>query len=77
MSNNEKSLNKGNNETEGKYMNLNKKQYYLASVDENVDMLQKKQINDLTNILIIFIPYISDIYIFNSKKTIRYFIISI
>ena len=52
MSNNEKSLNKGNNETEGKYMNLNKKQYYLASVDENVDMLQKKQINDLTNILI-------------------------
>ena len=52
MSNNEKSLNKGNNEAEGKYMNLNKKQYYLASVDENVDMLQKKQINDLTNILI-------------------------
>ena len=52
MSNNEKSLNKGNNETEGKYMNLNKKKYYLASVDENIDMLQKKQINDLTNILI-------------------------
>ena len=33
-------------------MNLNKKTYILASVDENIDMLQKKQINDLTNILI-------------------------
>ena len=39
-------------EIEGKYMNLNKKTYILASVDENIDMLQKKQINDLTNILI-------------------------
>ena len=33
-------------------MNLNKKTYILASVDENIDMLQKKQINDLTNLLI-------------------------
>ena len=52
MSSNEDILNKGNNEIFGKFMNLNKKQYYLASVDENVDILQKKQINDLTNILI-------------------------
>ena len=52
MSINDDSLNKGNDEIFGKFMNLNKKQYYLASVDENVDMLQKKQINDLTNILI-------------------------
>ena len=39
-------------EIEGKYMGLNKQKYILASVDENIDMLQKKQINDLTNILI-------------------------
>ena len=29
-------------EIEGKYMNLNKKTYILASVDENIDMLQRK-----------------------------------
>ena len=52
MKSNEDILNKGNNEIFGKFMNLNKKQYYLASVDENVSMLQKKQINDLTNVLI-------------------------
>ncbi len=39
-------------EIEGKYMGLNKQKYILASVDENIDMLQKKQINDLTNLLI-------------------------
>ncbi len=36
----------------GSYMESNRKKYYLASVDENVDMLSKKQINDLTKILI-------------------------
>ena len=39
-------------EIKERYLDFNKKQYYLASVDENVDMLQKKQINDLTNFLI-------------------------
>ena len=52
MKRDENILNKSISEIGGKYMNLNKKQYYLASVDENVSMLQKKQINDLTNILI-------------------------
>ena len=52
MKRDENILNKSISEIGGKYMNLNKKQYYLASVDENVDILQKKQINDLTNILI-------------------------
>ena len=36
----------------GSYMESNRKKYYLASVDENVNMLSKKQINDLTKILI-------------------------
>ena len=36
----------------GSYMESNRKKYYLASVDENVDMLSKKQVNDLTKILI-------------------------
>jgi hypothetical protein len=36
-------------EIKERYLDFNKKQYYLESVDENVDMLQKKQINDLTN----------------------------
>ena len=52
MKRDENILNKSISEIGGKYMNLNKKQYYLASVDENVSMLQKKQINDLTNVLI-------------------------
>ena len=52
MKREENILNKSISEIGGKYMNLNKKQYYLASVDENVSMLQKKQINDLTNVLI-------------------------
>ena len=39
-------------EIKERYLDFNKKQYYLASVDENVDILQKKQINDLTNFLI-------------------------
>ncbi len=39
-------------EIEGKYMDSNKKKYILASVDENTNILQKKQIDDLTNVLI-------------------------
>ena len=50
MKRDENILNKSISEIGGKYMNLNKKQYYLASVDENVSMLQKKQIYSINTI---------------------------
>lgn len=37
---------------QSRYMSQMKKRYYLASVDENVEMLRKEQINDLTKVLI-------------------------
>lgn len=39
-------------ERESRYMTSTKKRYYLASVDENVQMLVKEQIEELTNVLI-------------------------
>ena len=37
---------------ESRYMTSDKKHYYLASVDENVQTLIKEQIDDLTRVLI-------------------------
>lgn len=35
-----------------RYMQLNKKKYYLASVDQNVEQLKSEQVKELTDILI-------------------------
>lgn len=53
----ENTTNQPGNEEKGgdpqsRYMSQMKKRYYLASVDENVEMLRKEQINDLTKVLI-------------------------
>ena len=53
----ENTTNQLNQEEQGgdpqsRYMSQMKKRYYLASVDENVEMLRKEQINDLTKVLI-------------------------
>ena len=37
---------------ESRYMTSDKKHYYLASVDENVQTLIKEQIDELTRVLI-------------------------
>lgn len=39
-------------EPQSKYMSQAKMRYYLASVDENIEVLRKEQINDLTTVLI-------------------------
>ena len=39
-------------EPQSKYMSHAKMRYYLASVDENIEVLRKEQINDLTTVLI-------------------------
>ena len=53
----ENTTNQLNQEAQGgdpqsRYMSQMKKRYYLASVDENVEMLRKEQINDLTKVVI-------------------------
>jgi hypothetical protein len=37
---------------ESRFMNINKKKYYLASVDHNINQLKDEQLNTLTNLLI-------------------------
>ena len=53
----ENTTNQLNQEEQGgdpqsRYMSQMKKRYYLPSVDENVEMLRKEKINDLTKVLI-------------------------
>lgn len=52
MATDSNSLNEDNIIPESRYMTSMKKRYYLASVDENVEILRKEQINKLTDILI-------------------------